>query len=332
MGGVELRPCPDDRLAEALDLLFRDRPVPERALAVAALTDEIGRGALDPAGLWVALRRGRIVGVVLTQALAGRSAALWPPEVALDWQRPAIAAALVGRALDDYRARGFAVAQAVVPPGTRRGAEALRRGGLRQVTELICLERPTAPPLPVAREIPQFAWRDFDQAGADEFAAVLGATFVGTLDMPELEGVRSLDDVLAGHRAAGGFDPSRWRVGRLPGEPDAAAIVLLSAWPEGHTWELTYLGLTPTARGRGLGRAALAFALGLARPQARRLELALDARNEPAARLYDRAGFATIERRAVFFAALGGAGPLSAPAAEAYTPPGGPGPAVEAPP
>ena len=56
---------------------------------------------LDLSGLWIARRRGRVVGAMLTQALAGRAAAVWPPEVVGTWTRPALAAALVREALDD---------------------------------------------------------------------------------------------------------------------------------------------------------------------------------------------------------------------------------------
>ena len=66
--------------------------------------------------------------------------------------------------------------------------------------------------------------------------------------------------------------------------------MLLSALPDRDAWEVAYLGLTPPARGRGLGRAALAYALDLARPHTSRLELAVDVRNHPANRLYRAAG------------------------------------------
>ena len=94
--------------------------------------------------------------------------------------------------------------------------------------------------------------------------------------MPELEGVRSLDDIIDGHRATGRFVPDRWRLGQVPGEPNTAVILLLSEVPDRDVWEVVYLGLTVSARGRGLGLAAIAHALDLARPNVSRLELAVD--------------------------------------------------------
>src|SRR5262249_50725531 len=155
------------------------------------------------------------------------------------------------------------------------------RGGMPRVTELLYLERDTATPLPPvdapsragdkgppARPAPDFVWRPFDASIAAEFQEVLQATYVGSLDMPEVEGTRGLDDSLAGHQASGLFVPANWRLGRIPGEPEAAAVLLLAEAPGRDAWEVVYLGLAPTARGRGLGHAAIRHALELARGRA----------------------------------------------------------------
>lgn len=139
----------------------------------------------------------------------------------------------------------------------------------------------------------------------EEFRAVLQATYEGSLDMPELDGARGLDDILEGHRAAGLFLPERWQLGRIPGEPDAAAVLLMAEVPARDAWEVIYLGLTPAARGRGLGRAVLRHALDLARAHTPRLELAVDLRNAPAVRLYRATGFTIRDRRTVHLAILG---------------------------
>jgi ribosomal protein S18 acetylase RimI-like enzyme len=134
----------------------------------------------------------------------------------------------------------------------------------------------------------------------------LQATYAGSLDMPELEGARGLDDILEGYRSAGLFVPERWRLGLIPGEPEAAAVLLLVELPDRDAWEVIYLGLTPAARGRGLGRDVLRHALELAGAHVPRLELAVDCRNAPAMRLYQAAGFTIRDRRAVHLALLAG--------------------------
>ena len=238
---------------------------------------------------------------------------------AIDAGRRAVEAALT-----DLTAQGFRLAQAVLDEsaGPQAGRD-LIRGGMPRVTELLYMERDTATPLLSAEAPPgavvnpdpgrtvdlppglDFEWRPFEPAIEEEFRTALLATYAGSLDMPELEGVRGLDDILEGHRAAGLFVPERWQMGRIPGESDAAAVLLMAEMSGCAAWEVIYLGLTPPARGRGLGRAVLRHALDLARAYTPRLELAVDLRNAPAVRLYRTAGFTLRDRRTVHLAILG---------------------------
>ena len=244
---------------------------------------------------------------------------MWAPEVRPSWRRPSLAAGLLKAALADLRERGFRLAQAVLDESAgTQAARDLTKGGLPRITDLLYLERETAIPLTSAREKSSqrdspakcrtdspFEWRPFEPSLEAEFRAVLQATYVGSLDMPELEGARELDDIIESHRAAGRFDAERWRLGNIRGRPDAASVLLLAEVPGRDVWEVVYLGLTPAARGQGLGRVVLAHALELAGSHVSRLELAVDCRNTPATRLYHAAGFAVRDRRAVHLAILG---------------------------
>jgi mycothiol synthase len=302
---LQVQPCPPGDREAALEVLYRRVPGSLRPRLIADALTESARGLVDLSGLWIARRHGRIVGAMLTQALAGRAAAVWAPEVDSTWRRAASAIALVRAALDDLRSRGFRIAQALLDESApRHGRSDLEGGGMPHVTDLVYLERDTAPPLEVATGLPTIEWRGYGPAVEAEFRAVLQATYIDSLDMPELEGIRSLDDILASHRAAGRFVADRWRVGRLAGEPEAGAILLLSELPDRDAWEVAYLGLTPAARGRGLGRAVLAEAIALAAEHVARLELAVDIRNHPAHRLYHAAHFLPFDRRAVHLASF----------------------------
>ncbi|WP_435008780.1 GNAT family N-acetyltransferase [Tundrisphaera lichenicola] len=302
-----ISPCPPDWRREALEVLYRRVPATLRPRLILDALAEAEAGRIDLSGLWVARRRGRIVGTLLTQSLAGRAAAIWSPEVGPSWGRAALAASLIRNALNDLREKGYRIAQALVDASApRTAASDLIRGGLPRVTALTYMHRETTRPIARSLEVnrPAFDWRPFGEETEAEFREVLQTTYLGSLDMPELEGIRSLDDVMASHRAAGRFDPTRWRVGTLPGEPEARAVLLLSEVPDRPAWEVAYLGLSPQARGRGLGRSALAYALDQARPHVPRLELAVDDRNRPARRLYDAAGFLEFDRRFVHLAVL----------------------------
>ncbi len=305
--GAQVIPCPAEARPEALEVLYRRMPSSLRGHLIAEVLDDARRGELDLSGLWVAqIRSGRIIGALMTQRLAGKTAAVWPPEVRPSWRRAALAAALVQAALGDLAARGYRLAQAALDESAGpHAARDLIRGGMPRVTELLYLERDTATPLPPPEALAvDFDWRPFDASIEAEFHEVLQATYEGSLDMPELEGARGLDDILAGHPASGLFVPGRWRLGRVPGEPEAAAVLLMAGAPGRDVWEVVYLGLTPAARGRGLGRAAIRHALGLARGHASYLDLAVDLRNTPAVRLYRSCGFVPRDHRSVHLAIL----------------------------
>ena len=106
--GARVMPCPAEERPSALEVLYRRMPRSLRGHLIAEVLEDQKRGELDLSGLWVAqIRSGRIVGAMMTQALAGKAAALWPPEVRPSWRRAALAAALVQAALDDLAARGY---------------------------------------------------------------------------------------------------------------------------------------------------------------------------------------------------------------------------------
>ena len=334
---VEL--CPPEARSEALRILYRRIPGSLRERLVLDVLHEAESGQLDLTGLWIAWSqpwrflpgrsRPRMIGALLTQALAGRAAGVWAPEVMPSLTRSSTASALVSAALCDFKARGFCIIQAVLDESaSHRAAHDLTRGGMPRVTELLYLERDTQIPLPpsivnksgkgpftagsswtdpdrlnaAATDLTcptQLEWRPFEPVYQREFRELLKATYTSSLDMPELEGVRSLDDIIESHRATGRFVADRWQLGQIPGSPDIAVVLLLSEVADRNAWEVVYLGLTPAARGRGLGRVAIAHALEMARPHVSRLELAVDIRNLPATRLYESTGFVPFDRRSV---------------------------------
>ncbi|MFO0958833.1 MAG: GNAT family N-acetyltransferase [Isosphaeraceae bacterium] len=304
---LRIEPCPAGRLEEALRVLYRRIGPGIRPNAVAEALAEFSRGDLDPGGFWIASRNARLIGAMLTQSLAGRAAAVWPPEVEIRLGRGVVASAMVGTVLMELGRRGFRIAQALVDESSpHRAAVDLARGGLPRVTSLHYLGRPTSQVLPTTRDQPELEWSCCTPSNRAVFARTLQKTYRESLDMPELGDVRSLDDILATQQGAGRFDPGRWRIGTRPGDAEPSVVLLMGDQPGRDAWEVTYLGVTPEGRRKGLGMAALRHGLELARPYTTRLELAVDERNGPARRLYARAGFVPFDRRAVHLAILGG--------------------------
>jgi ribosomal protein S18 acetylase RimI-like enzyme len=128
------------------------------------------------------------------------------------------------------------------------------------------------------------AYADADPA---EFARTLLRAHDDSLDCPELHGVRSADDVLAGYRDCAP-DRSRWWLARLGDEP--AGVLILG--PK----DLSFVGVLPERRGQGIGRALVELAISW-QPD---LSLIVDERNTPAIALYQSLGFNIVAARDVF--------------------------------
>lgn len=143
--------------------------------------------------------------------------------------------------------------------------------------------------------------REAGEAAA--LAAVVTAldrSYVGTLDCPELCGLRDTTDVVQSHRATGKFDPRLWWVVRVNGKPEGC--LLLNPCPEMRSVELVYLGLSPELRGQGFAKRLLTWGLSHAAVGSGGranwdVSCAVDDRNEPAQRLYRGLGFRAGARR-----------------------------------
>src|SRR5262249_52851092 len=126
-------------------------------------------------------------------------------------------------------------------------------------------------------------------------------TYQGTLDCPEINDVRTVDEILDGHRSQGQHDPALWWHVSLNGQP--AGVVLLTSIPESGDWEVAYVGVVPEMRRRGIGRELIHRVLHEARTAGvPGVTLSVDGRNGPAWELYRRLGFEPFERREVFLA------------------------------
>jgi mycothiol synthase len=289
-----LRPAGPRERRAALALLYHYLAADEQSRRLAAVRAAIASDDIDPNGLLVAVARRRIVGAVLAIPLPGAHALLYPPQVVGD--DAALAERLLAQSLAWLHARGTRLVQSLASDNDMAHFAALPRAGFAHLGRLWYLhhdliEIPT-PTGPAFRLIP------YREAGAC-FGQSLLASYEGTLDFPELTGLRTLDEILAGHRGSTLHDPRLWWL--IEAEGGAAGVAMLGPLPDVGEWDLTYLGLVPAARGRGLGRAILGELLRRAcAGSAMRVVLAVDERNLPAWRLYRGAGFVPDEARAVF--------------------------------
>jgi ribosomal protein S18 acetylase RimI-like enzyme len=170
---------------------------------------------------------------------------------------------------------------------------------------------------------PGFGWLPYSARAHEQFVSAIAETYRHSLDCPALNGLRDMNDVLAGHKASGEFDPALWVLlcEHVPGAAHvgsthvAHGVLLLSKMPPGDSLELVYLGLTPAARGRGLGDLLVKEALAAVAAQgASRLSLAVDSGNAPALKLYYRHGLHRIASKLALMRVLEAPAQESAPA------------------
>lgn len=156
------------------------------------------------------------------------------------------------------------------------------------MADLLYLQAPVRRPAVSPTLPPTFGWQTYCPENHSLFADTISASYQHSLDCPALNGLRNIDDIIAGHKATGCFQPELWF---LLLEADKPQAVLLLNTLANATLELVYLGLVPSARGRGLGNLLMQQTLACAsRIGADRLYLAVDALNVPALKLYFRCG------------------------------------------
>lgn len=244
----------------------------------------------SPDHLLVARRDGRVVGATVAEAHGDGLAEVRPPAADDAATADALAVALIER----LRAIGVTVAQCLLSPAERASAAPLERAGFRHISQLVTLGRPLAG---VGESL--VTPLDFEPLSGvtPELVAAFAATLAGSLDMPELTGVRVPAAELAGY-------PATHRI--LVRHAGGPVGVLLLARDE-----LLYLGLVPAARGRGWGHVLIRKALAeLAAHGAREVRVSADVRNVLAVRLYERHGFRPRRLQEVFLWTAGGWPPV----------------------
>lgn len=144
-------------------------------------------------------------------------------------------------------------------------------------------------------------WTNATLLTEQQFTELLEATFHGSLDCPELSGLRPMNDVLSSFLMGQEFaEVSNWLVVWL--EDDPVGCLLLADHPN-LVSEIAYMGLVSVARHRGLGMELVRHATERAKRLGHSgLVLAVDVRNEPAIRTYARCGFRFHRRLKVYLA------------------------------
>lgn len=282
----------------AFRLLFQYLPPPERERRCANALHLLQRGELNSQGLVIVRGAAGLRGALLCLPVPGRSALLWPPGV-VEEQRSELEDRLLRYASVWLRRQGVLLTQTLLAPEETFLATPLLRHGFTAVTRLWYMRHDLNLPIHCLNASARLDYQTFDEAPL--FRQTLLRTYEATLDCPEINGLRSVEEVLEGHRAQGAFDPRRWWLFWRRDQP--VGVLMMTEMPESGDWEVAYMGVVPEARRHGFGREMLLHALCEARAaEVHTVTLSVDVRNQPAWKLYRAIGFEPYDQRVAYLA------------------------------
>jgi len=300
---VKIEPVPQASRREAMRFVAAGGAGGSLAEARAQALDRLVRdGTGGSAGMWWARRRRRCLAAAIVMERPGRTGMLFRCDVDAPGVDAEALAAVVRRVSEEAMDGGLAMVQAFVRLNERQDVPMLSAAGYVFLAELVYmqLELMTDTENTDTRHAAAWTVRNYDQFDQTQLASLIAATYVGSRDCPSLCGVRELPDVLASHRASGGFRPEFWWVFDS-GRTTAGCILVNAATSADDGVEVVYTGVRPEFRGRGLGAAMLQHAVRqTARQGAVEMKLAVDNGNNYAKDIYRREGFEETDRRLAY--------------------------------
>jgi mycothiol synthase len=263
LGSVE-QPAPPSQIAEFFTLAARRR--------------------IDIGQLWIARGAKGLVWAALPVVNPGRTMLLFTPAQIRHTAGEA-AVQLLTQVCNHYGKRDVHWVQVLIDPEQRAGRQFFAEQGFFEIAELIYLQGQVHRSSKAAKLPAGMHWEGYGPDTHGRFAQTILQSYQDSLDCPRLSGLRQIEDIIAGHKATGEYDPMLWRLLCEDGQP--LGVLLLSRVVMTDAMELVYLGLVPQARGRGLGGLLMQEAMHMiVQDNRRRLTLAVDSLNVPALRLY----------------------------------------------
>jgi mycothiol synthase len=298
---LTLQPAEESELPAALEIVFRHLNPDERETRVRNGLRLIRQGELNPAGVIVAREGEKRLGAMVCLPVPGAGALIWPPQSTSPTNATEIEDYLLEYGCSWLRRLGVKLAQCLVVPNEKYLAETLLRNGFTHITNLDYLRHELHIPQKWRQAENRYTYKTYAQCNHALFHKVLLQTYVDTLDCPEVNGVREIQEIIEGHRSQGLFDPERWWLAFDASVP--IGVILLTEVLDWNGWDLSYLGVVPAYRRQGAGREFTRKALlEASQANAGQLTLALDVRNTPASRLYRSMGFTFFDEREVYLA------------------------------
>jgi len=242
--------------------------------------------------------RGReLVGVEMAYLQAGRTAVLWPPRLKPQ-EGIEVGLSLVEGVCQELACRQVQLVYCFLETDTGVESRLMQLAGFIRLAQLLYLVW-MKEDFPGQRPLSSLSFEPYTAENHSRLVRTVEATYVKSLDCPMLNQKRVMEDVLAGYQATGVHRPELWQIVRA--DQEDVGCLLLTDHPELESLELVYMGLIPSARGRGWGMDLARQAQWLTHLAGRnQLLLGVDADNWPAIRTYAAVGFRQWASRMVY--------------------------------
>ncbi len=302
--------CSEPLLEETLRLAFHALGPEERNIRVQGLLELHAQGKLALDGIFCVRRDAQLLGAMFSQARDEKTVLIWPPGIVAG-EEPRIRTLLYERMNRHLEQIGAEIAIVFVENGESSADVDLENAGFRHLSDLLYLvAEETVFPMEPGRsllafvplacaELPEPGEIDIPNKAFREMTELVGRTYEGTRDFPELCGVVPTEEILRGYQFEGVVRPELWFSVRFEGKNIGSLI--LTDQPDMQHLELTYMGIVPEERGKRYAQAIVQYALYTARRLNRRLLIvSVDAQNEAALRAYLRSGFQVWDKKRLF--------------------------------
>ena len=305
MTPIAINPAQPDELRQVLriSLSGRNQSAADLERHVTSFLEFARAMSIDLGLQWLCRRDGQTVSACTCVEYPGRTAILMLPSGGAAAEDVGAQRRLIEHVVAHESKRDIRLLQSLIDVDDELNRRALEDAGFHEIATLRYLELKLTNDLIKRRPEPPQAfrqtameWVEYGPESHRDLARLIEATNEGGLDCPGLSNLRDIEDVIEGHKAAGQFDPCRWLLLRCAG--DSLGCILFAENPLRPASELVYMGVHPRARSRSLGRHILDYGLYMAyRERFQTVTLAVDSRNHPARRLYERAGFRLLYNR-----------------------------------
>lgn len=297
----DIRPARLEEREAALHLIFQSVSADEREKRVANALHLLDIGQFHAEGLRIAVSSEGMQGAMVCLPVAGASGLVWPPQVLPGVGGSQVEDALIRSCAAWLQDRGAKLGQCLLPAEEVDQAQSLERNGFRHITTLWYLRHEGYTPPHAPRLNTRLEYRSYDPTAPELFHVTLLRTYGETLDCPEVNGIRSIREIIDGHMADARGETDTWWLALSDGRP--VGVLLVTNPSDCDAWEIAYVGVVPEARRRGIGVQLVLKAVREAQAaDVAQLSLSVDARSRPAIALYRQLGFERYDSRELFLA------------------------------